>query len=115
LAVMQLVEAGAIELDAPVQRYVPWFRVADEAASAQIIVRHLLTQMSGLSRESGIKPLVEGKDATLQQLVQDLANEDLNRPVGESYEYSNANYITAALVVEVVSGEPFGEYLNRHI
>ncbi len=42
LAVMQLVEQGKVELDAPVQRYLPWFRVADEAASAQITVRHLL-------------------------------------------------------------------------
>ena len=32
LAVMQLVEAGKIELDAPVQRYLPWFRVADPHA-----------------------------------------------------------------------------------
>jgi len=48
---MQLVEAGKIELDAPVQRYLPWFRVADPVASAHITVRHLLTQVSGLSRE----------------------------------------------------------------
>ena len=39
LAVMQLVEAGKVELDAPVQRYIPWFRVADPKASAQITVR----------------------------------------------------------------------------
>jgi len=36
LAAMQLVEAGKIELDAPVQKYLPWFRVADANASAQI-------------------------------------------------------------------------------
>ena len=42
LAVMQLVEANKIELGAPVQRYLPWFRVADEKASAEITVRHLL-------------------------------------------------------------------------
>ncbi len=36
LAVMQLVEAGKIDLDAPVRRYLPWFRVADRRASAQI-------------------------------------------------------------------------------
>ena len=34
LAVMQLVESGKVELDAPVQRYLPWFRVADPQASA---------------------------------------------------------------------------------
>jgi CubicO group peptidase (beta-lactamase class C family) len=46
LAVMQLVEAGKVELDAPVQKYIPWFRVADANASAQITVRQLLYQTS---------------------------------------------------------------------
>src|SRR5262249_11200612 len=36
LAIMQLVEAGKVALDAPVQRYLPWFRVADPVASAHI-------------------------------------------------------------------------------
>lgn len=48
LAVMQLVEAGKVELDAPVQKYIPWFRVADANASSQITVRQLLYQTSGL-------------------------------------------------------------------
>ena len=41
---MQLVEDGKLELDAPVQLYLPWFRVADPQASAQITVRNLLNQ-----------------------------------------------------------------------
>ena len=57
LAVMQLVEAGKVSLDAPVQRYLPWFRVADPQASAQMTVRHLLNQTSGLPQSSGIIPL----------------------------------------------------------
>ena len=53
LAIMQLVEAREVELDAPVQRYIPWFRVADESASARITVRHLLNETSGLSTKQG--------------------------------------------------------------
>jgi CubicO group peptidase (beta-lactamase class C family) len=49
LAVMQLVEAGKIELDAPVQQYLPEFRVADPAASNRITVRYLLNQVIGRS------------------------------------------------------------------
>src|SRR5437763_10799686 len=48
VAIMQLIEAGKMELDAPVQRYLPWFRVANRNASAQIRVYHLLHQTSGL-------------------------------------------------------------------
>jgi len=52
LAVMQLVEAGALDLDAPVQRYLPAFRVADPDAAARITVRQLMTQTSGFARAS---------------------------------------------------------------
>ena len=52
LAVTQLIEAGRLELDTPVQRYLPWFRVADASASSQITVGHLLSHTSGLSRSA---------------------------------------------------------------
>ena len=52
VAIMQLVEAGKLDLDAPVQRYLPWFRVADQAASAGMTLRHLLNHASGLPRVS---------------------------------------------------------------
>ncbi|HRX04894.1 MAG TPA: serine hydrolase domain-containing protein, partial [Anaerolineae bacterium] len=58
LAVMQLVEAGKIDLDTPVQRYLPWFRVADLAASTRMTVRHLLNQTSGLPGLPGMTLLV---------------------------------------------------------
>src|SRR5690606_4998607 len=45
---MQLVDEGAVGLDAPVRRYLPDFAIADEAASAQITVRHLLAHTSGI-------------------------------------------------------------------
>ena len=53
LAIMQLSEAGRLQLDAPVQRYLPWWRVADPDASTQVTVRHLLYQVSGLSKATG--------------------------------------------------------------
>ena len=46
--VMQLVEEGQVELDAPVRRYLPDFRVADGDVSAAVTVRHLLTHTSGI-------------------------------------------------------------------
>src|SRR4051812_32194223 len=45
--IMQLVDAGLVDIDAPVRTYIPSFRVADDAASAAITVRHLLTHTSG--------------------------------------------------------------------
>lgn len=50
LAVMQLVEKGQIRLDAPVQQYLPWFRLADSTASSVVTVRELLNHTSGIRR-----------------------------------------------------------------
>jgi CubicO group peptidase (beta-lactamase class C family) len=84
LAVMQLVEDDKVELDAPVQRYLPWFRVADPRASAQITVRHLLNQTSGLPTLSGeiqLADLDDRPDASERQ-ARALSTLELTRPVG---------------------------------
>ena len=60
LATMQLAESGLIDLDVPVQRYLPDFRVADEAESAEITVRHLLNQTSGFSEPPGSSRCLQG-------------------------------------------------------
>src|SRR5262249_46922524 len=57
LAIMQLVGAGKVALDAPVQRYLPWFRLADAHTSAGITVRQLLIQTSGIPTAAGVDPL----------------------------------------------------------
>lgn len=117
LAVMQLVEAGKIELDAPVQRYLPWFRVADPQASAQITVRHLLNQTSGLPTSSGEIQMADfdnSPDATERQ-ARALSTLVLGRPVGAAFEYSNSNYNLLGLIVEAASGESYADYIQKHI
>ena len=117
LAVMQLIEAGKVELDAPVQRYLPWFRVADAQASAQITVRHLLNQTSGLPVSVGLANLGDFDnrlDATERQ-VRALATLKLTRPVGARFEYTNTNYNILGLIIEAASGETYSAYIQQHI
>jgi len=117
LAVMQLVEAGKVDLDAPVQRYLPWFRVADPQASAQMTVRQLLNQTSGLPAASGWAPLADfdsSPDAGERQ-ARALATLQLSRPPGCAFEYSNMNYNLLGLIVEAASGESYAAYVQDHI
>jgi CubicO group peptidase (beta-lactamase class C family) len=76
LAIMQLVEAGEIELDAPVQRYLPWFTMAGPEDAALITVRHLLAQTSGLSGPVSDKDLVnpDVSEAALETHIRELAD-----------------------------------------
>ncbi len=117
LAVMQLVEAGQLDLDAPVQRYLPWFRVADPAASARTTVRNLLTMQSGIPRDFGPLGLdtADPEGTTLEAFVRALKVVKLWAPPGEKYQYSNANYNILGLIVQTLSGEPYPQYIQRHI
>lgn len=112
LAVMQLVEAGALELDASVQRYLPDFRVADPAASGQITVRHLLNHTSGVP-EWGC---ITRKDSTtLEQFVAEWQTIELATPPGTKHYYCSGNYNVLGRIVEVVTGQPFGSYIEQHV
>jgi CubicO group peptidase (beta-lactamase class C family) len=114
LAVMQLVERGDIELRAPVRRYLPWFRVKDADASARITVADLLYQTSGIPGEANAAALAD-PNLTLEQNVRGLRDVAPNRPVGSSFEYSNLNYDALGLLVEVVSGQAYADYVRQHI
>jgi CubicO group peptidase (beta-lactamase class C family) len=86
LAIMQLVEAGKIDLDAPVTQYLPWFRTADEAASARITVRDLLNQDSGLPVYAGHEGFSENdqRDTALENGIRQLTGVRLPSPIQRS-------------------------------
>ena len=114
LAVMQLVEAGRIDLDAPAQRYIPWFRVADPVASAQITVRELLTMTSGLPQIYETQLWSEGDDRALERTVRILRSARVSEP-GKSFGYSNANYETLGVILQAVSGRSYEDYVKERI
>jgi len=113
LAVMQLVEAGKIDLDAPVQTYLPWFELADKEASAKITVRNLLNQTSGMSTKDGNRFWADQQG--MEEAVRGLNTVQLTHPVGTTYQYNNFNYIISGLIVEVVSGQSYADYVTEHI
>ena len=115
LAIRQLIDAGKVDIEAPVQQYIPWFRVADENASAQITIRTLLEHTSGFSTAEGNNPDFYVEGPTSEELVRRLAQVPLDRPVGASREYSNFNYLVLGMVVQYASGETYEQYVQDHI
>ena len=117
LAVMQLVEAGKIDLNAPVTTYLPWFHTNDAAASAQITVRHLLNQNSGLPTDAGRLGIADNdqSDMALENGIRDLSGIQLSQPAGQSYEYANDNYNILGLIIQAVSGSSYEEYVRSAI
>lgn len=117
LAIMQLVGAGKIKLDAPVQTYLSWFRVADVKASEMITVRHLLNMNSGLPQSIGQQQIanVDLSDSAIENNVRALAKIELIAPPGQRYEYSNANYVALGMIVQAVSGQSYESYIKEYI
>ena len=111
LAVMQLVEDGEVGLDDPVAELLPEFATADPRG-ADITVRQLLTQTSGMS-DTAFREKSEPAPVDLAGAVARLSEADLVARPGTEEHYHNPNYHVAARMVEVVSGLPFGEFLER--
>ncbi|GAB3515743.1 serine hydrolase domain-containing protein [Emticicia fontis] len=114
MAVMQLVEAGKINLDAPVKQYIPSFKMADSRAD-QITVRQLLNQTSGLSDVVYPELSFKQQPASTQNTIEHLKDVKLDTNPGEKFHYHNPNYHVMARLVEVVSQEKFADYLQKHI
>jgi CubicO group peptidase (beta-lactamase class C family) len=101
-AMMRLVAEGRLELDAPVRRYVPEFRLADEGAAAEITVLNLLNHTAGLDWRVGVDT-GEGDDALAREVAQ-LAESKLVARPGARASYSQAGYDLAGRVMEKVTG-----------
>ena len=106
-ALMFLVERGAVQLDAPVSRYLPEFNGAGTAA---ITVRHLLTHTSGLR---GTLPLRTAPDsaAALRMVLTTTPV----RAVGSQMVYSDLNAILLGEIVRRVSGAPLDAFIAREL
>ena len=114
MAVMQLVEAGKINLDTPVKKYIPAFTKADARAD-QITVRQFLNQTSGLSDVVYPELTFTNQPVSTLNTIENLKDVKLANSPGEKFQYHNPNYHVMAHLVEVVSREKFSDYLQKHI
>ncbi len=104
-AMMRLVADGRVELDAPVRRYVPELRLADEQTAAQVTVLTLLNHTSGLDWGL-VFDTGEGDDA-LARYVEHLPELELIAPPGVRTSYSQGGYNLAGRIVEKVTDQTF--------
>ena len=111
-AVMQQVEAGKIDLDADVNKYLDFQIPAYEGKP--ITMRNIMTHRTGF--EEVVKDLItfKGEGPTDEQTVKQYIPPRIYPP-GTTVGYSNYATSLAGYIVQRVSGEPFIDYLDRHI
>ncbi|MGW7052347.1 serine hydrolase domain-containing protein [Streptomyces sp. NPDC054887] len=118
VVLLQLVDEGKLELDAPVNRYLPGLLPDD-----RITVRHLLTHRSGLAdyTEAMFAKTVPGFEAvrnrvfTYQELVDLSLAEPRTTEPGVAYKYSNANFVVVGMLIEKAAGTPVAKQYERRI
>lgn len=110
--VMQLVEDGDIDLDAPVSTYVPSRHLVGEGPANVITTRQLLSHTAGLVSDHDSGPV---RSASLgRQAASVLVQDSVGAP-GRAFSYSNSGYSLAAYLVEAVTGQNWWETLESHL
>lgn len=112
-AVMQLVEAGQIDIDASMTEYLPDY----PAAGQDVTIRHLLTHTSGIKSYTGLASWAPKKtlDLSDEELVDLFKDEPVDFAPGERFLYNNSGFYLLGMIIEAVSGESYRDYLDAHV
>jgi len=115
-AIMQLRDAGRLQLDDPVAKHLPWFKYRNLHPDGPVItIRHLLTHTSGLPREAAFPYWTTREFPTREQMIEALETQPSIFEAETRYKYSNLGLALAGEVVAAVAGEPYADYVERRI
>ncbi len=109
-AAMRLAEQGRLDLDAPIRKYLPSFKLKDERVAARVSMRHLLTHTGGWLGDY-FNDTGWGNDA-LAKMLDEIATLPQLTPLGEIWSYNNAGFNIAGRVIEVITGQPFEQAMQ---
>ena len=114
IAVMQLVERGELDLDAPVRQYLPDFS-PENPSGTEITLRQLMSHRSGLIREPPAGHYFDHTGTDLAATVASLNGTPQIYPPTARTKYSNAGIAVVGYTLEVTRGEPFADYVRRAV
>ncbi|MFO0850023.1 MAG: serine hydrolase [Gemmataceae bacterium] len=115
VAIMQLVEQGKVDIDAPVSKYLPDFRPAEKSGEKPITLRMLMAHRSGLLREPPVGSYFDPTHPSLADTVKSVNGLPLVYPPGERTRYSNAGISVVGRVLEVLVGERFEDAVKKRV
>ena len=110
-ALMQLVEAGKLDLDAPVQKYVPSF----PDKGAPITVRMVAGHLGGIRHYRGDEMNIQRHYDNVLEGLKIFEDDPLVSPPGTKFNYSSYGFNLLSAVIESASGEPFLKYMQEHV
>lgn len=111
--IMQLVDEGLLDLDAPVVDVFPELRLADPDVAKQVTMRHLLTHTSGI--DGDVFTDTGRGDDCIEKYVASLEGVAQNHPLGATWSYCNSGFVLAGLVIEKLTGGTWDRAVRNRI
>ncbi|WP_426030861.1 serine hydrolase [Caulobacter sp. DWP3-1-3b2] len=114
-ALAMLVEAGKVEWDAPVTRYLPSFEMSDPVVTKLMTVRDLLCHRSGLTLGAGDLMIWPNPTHSRADIVAGMKHLPLGEGFRTGYAYDNVLYVVAGEVIAAVTGKPWEDFIQTRI
>jgi dipeptidyl aminopeptidase/acylaminoacyl peptidase len=111
--VMQLVDEGLLDLDAPLVDVLPELRLADQDVAQKVTMRHLLTHTSGI--DGDVFTDTGRGDDCLEKYVAKLAEAAQNHPLGATWSYCNSGFSLAGRVIEKLTDATWDAAVQERI
>jgi dipeptidyl aminopeptidase/acylaminoacyl peptidase/CubicO group peptidase (beta-lactamase class C family) len=111
--VMQLVDEGLADLDAPVIEVLPELRLADPDVTKHVTLRHLLNHTSGI--DGDVFTDTGRGDDCIERYVELLGEQTQNHPLGATWSYCNAGFSVLGRVIEKLTGQTWDEALRERV
>ena len=111
--IMQLVDEGRIDLDAPATTYLPGLRFSDDAATRTVTIRHLLTHTSGVDGDF-FDDFGRGDDCVAKYVAACADLPQVFAP-GAMFSYCNAGFVVLGRIIELMTGMGWDEALRERL
>ncbi len=113
LAVLKLAEEGKLDIQDPIQKYLPKYKTEGKT----VTIGHLLTHTSGIPSYTGAPEWdqeMRKRDFTTIDLINEFATDSLEFEPGSQWKYNNTGYVMLGYIIEQLSGVSYAEFIQEH-
>lgn len=119
MGILLMEKQGLLSMTDPIQKYLPWFTLKYQGKPVDmqsVTLNNFLHHTSGITNGSLSQNIPQGNTPDmLQKTVEMLVDTELSFYPGEQYSYGTVNYDVLGLVIEIVSGQSYEDYMKKQV
>jgi len=113
IAILMLAEQGKLSLSDEITKFLPDY----PSGGRKVTIDHLLTHTSGIKSYTGMPEFwkTQGLDSSVSEMIDFFKKEPFEFEPGEKWNYNNSGYFLLGAIIEKVSGQPYGQFVEKNI